>query len=92
MIRVYNTLTRDKEPFQTVVPGKVGIYLCGPTVYTLRELVRYAAETSGVVRPIVPLRGALATLQALTAELEALEVQAEAAGAPWTPSRMPVRQ
>ena len=33
MIRVYNTLTRDKEPFQTVVPGKVGIYLCGPTVY-----------------------------------------------------------
>ncbi len=37
-------------------------------------------------------RKALATLQALTAELEALEVQAEAAGAPWTPGRMPVRQ
>lgn len=33
MIRVYNTLTRTKEPFQTVRPGKVGIYLCGPTVY-----------------------------------------------------------
>jgi cysteinyl-tRNA synthetase len=32
-IRVYNTLTRDKEPFQTVTPGKVGMYLCGPTVY-----------------------------------------------------------
>lgn len=32
-IRVYNTLTRQKEPFQTVVPGKVGMYLCGPTVY-----------------------------------------------------------
>ncbi|MGD2108686.1 MAG: cysteine--tRNA ligase [Phycisphaerae bacterium] len=30
---VYNTLTRKKEPFETVTPGKVGIYLCGPTVY-----------------------------------------------------------
>ncbi len=32
-LRVYNTLTRVKEPFQTVEPGKVGMYLCGPTVY-----------------------------------------------------------
>ncbi|MEM7316826.1 MAG: cysteine--tRNA ligase, partial [Planctomycetota bacterium] len=32
-IRVYNTLTREKEAFQTVNPGKVGMYLCGPTVY-----------------------------------------------------------
>ncbi len=32
-IRVYNTLSKSKEPFQTVTPGKVGIYLCGPTVY-----------------------------------------------------------
>lgn len=32
-IRVYNTLTRQKEDFQTVVPGRVGMYLCGPTVY-----------------------------------------------------------
>ena len=33
-LRVYNTLTRTKEPFQTVVPGKVGMYVCGPTVYS----------------------------------------------------------
>ena len=32
-LRVYNTLSREKEPFRTVKPGKVGIYLCGPTVY-----------------------------------------------------------
>jgi cysteinyl-tRNA synthetase len=32
-LRVYNTLTKEKEPFEPVVPGKVGIYLCGPTVY-----------------------------------------------------------
>ncbi|NUQ66063.1 MAG: cysteine--tRNA ligase [Pirellulales bacterium] len=33
MIRVYNTLSKSKEPFEPVRPGKVGIYLCGPTVY-----------------------------------------------------------
>ena len=33
MLRVYNTLTREKETFEPVTPGKVGIYLCGPTVY-----------------------------------------------------------
>ena len=33
-IRVYNTLTQTKEPLQTVVPGKVGMYVCGPTVYS----------------------------------------------------------
>lgn len=32
-IRVYNTLTNRKEVFETVTPGKVGMYLCGPTVY-----------------------------------------------------------
>ena len=32
-IRVFNTLTKNKEPFETVKPSQVGIYLCGPTVY-----------------------------------------------------------
>src|SRR5437764_11971222 len=32
-LRVYNTLTKQKELFQPVRPGKVGIYLCGMTVY-----------------------------------------------------------
>jgi cysteinyl-tRNA synthetase len=32
-LRVYNTLSRQKEDFQTVEPGKVLMYLCGPTVY-----------------------------------------------------------
>ncbi|HIN94076.1 MAG TPA: cysteine--tRNA ligase [Planctomycetes bacterium] len=32
-IRVYNTLTKSKEPFEPLHAGKVGIYLCGPTVY-----------------------------------------------------------
>jgi cysteinyl-tRNA synthetase len=32
-IQVYSTLAKRKEPFRTVEAGKVGIYLCGPTVY-----------------------------------------------------------
>jgi cysteinyl-tRNA synthetase len=32
-LRVYSTLSRTKEPFATVKPGQVGMYLCGPTVY-----------------------------------------------------------
>jgi cysteinyl-tRNA synthetase len=32
-VRVYNTLTRQKEEFRPLRPGKVGMYLCGPTVY-----------------------------------------------------------
>ncbi len=32
-LRVYNTLTGKKEAFQPLVPGKVGMYVCGVTVY-----------------------------------------------------------
>ena len=32
-LRVYNTLTRRKEAFAPIRPPKVGVYLCGPTVY-----------------------------------------------------------
>ena len=32
-IQIYNTLTRKKEVFKPLVPGKVGLYVCGPTVY-----------------------------------------------------------
>ncbi len=32
-LRVYNTLTRQKEDFKPVRDGKVGMYVCGPTVY-----------------------------------------------------------
>lgn len=33
-LEFYNTLTREKQPFRPVVPGHVGIYMCGPTVYS----------------------------------------------------------
>ena len=33
MLKIYNTLTRKKELFQPRVEGKVGLYVCGMTVY-----------------------------------------------------------
>ncbi len=32
-LKVYNTLTRQREEFSPLHPGSVGIYVCGPTVY-----------------------------------------------------------
>lgn len=33
MIKVYNTLTNEKEEFKTLKPNEVSMYVCGPTVY-----------------------------------------------------------
>ncbi len=32
-IQLYNTLSRNIELFKSIIPGKVGMYVCGPTVY-----------------------------------------------------------
>ncbi len=37
-IVIYNTLTRKKEIFKPLVEGKVGMYVCGPTVYSNSHL------------------------------------------------------
>jgi cysteinyl-tRNA synthetase len=31
---IYNTLSREKEVFKPLVEGKIGLYVCGPTVYS----------------------------------------------------------
>ncbi|HAT6979437.1 TPA: cysteine--tRNA ligase [Legionella pneumophila] len=33
MLHLYNSLTRKKEPFVSLRPGKIGMYVCGITVY-----------------------------------------------------------
>ena len=33
-LSIYNTLTRSKEKFTPITPGRVGLYVCGPTVYS----------------------------------------------------------
>lgn len=44
-MKIYNTLTRQKEEFVPVHPGKVGMYVCGPTVYNYIHI--------GNVRPMI---------------------------------------
>ncbi|MEN9406619.1 MAG: hypothetical protein RLZ12_903 [Bacillota bacterium] len=34
VLKLYNSLTRTKETFISLVPGKVKMYVCGPTVYS----------------------------------------------------------
>ncbi len=38
VLRIYNTLARDKEVFSPIEPGKVRMYVCGMTVYDLCHL------------------------------------------------------
>ncbi|MGC4100923.1 cysteine--tRNA ligase [Ferruginibacter sp.] len=33
-LKIYNTLSREKELFTPITPGYVGMYVCGPTVYS----------------------------------------------------------
>ncbi|MEW6996692.1 cysteine--tRNA ligase [Colwelliaceae bacterium BS250] len=33
MLQIYNTLTRKKEEFKPITPGKIGMYVCGITIY-----------------------------------------------------------
>jgi len=44
-MKLYNTLTKQKEEFVPLVPGKVSMYVCGPTVYNFIHI--------GNARPII---------------------------------------
>ena len=33
-LKIYNSLTGQKEKFEPLVPNHVGMYVCGPTVYS----------------------------------------------------------
>jgi cysteinyl-tRNA synthetase len=42
-LQVYNTLTRKKEPFETLERGVVRMYNCGPTVYSRAHIGNFRA-------------------------------------------------
>ena len=44
-LRLYNTLTREKQPFAPIDPAMVRMYVCGPTVYDYAHI--------GNARPII---------------------------------------
>ncbi|HEX8973994.1 MAG TPA: cysteine--tRNA ligase [Patescibacteria group bacterium] len=46
MLKIYNTLTKTKEEFQSINPGKVGMYTCGPTVYNYVHIGNLRAYTN----------------------------------------------
>ena len=37
-LKIYNTLTRQKDLFEPLAPPNVGMYVCGPTVYNNAHL------------------------------------------------------
>src|SRR3954451_14745285 len=45
-IRVYNTLNQQKLPLEPLTPGKIGIYVCGPTVYSFVHIGNARTFTS----------------------------------------------
>ncbi len=38
MLKLYNTLSRKKQVFKSIKKGEVGIYSCGPTVYSYQHI------------------------------------------------------
>ena len=44
-LRLYNTLTRQKEEFAPIDPANVRMYVCGPTVYDYAHI--------GNARPVI---------------------------------------
>ncbi|MFA7209341.1 MAG: cysteine--tRNA ligase [Parcubacteria group bacterium] len=46
MLKLYNTLTRQKEEFKPINPGKVSMYVCGPTVYDYIHLGNIRSYTT----------------------------------------------
>jgi cysteinyl-tRNA synthetase len=57
-LRIFNTLTRQKENFETVQPGKVLMYVCGPTVYDKAHVGHaMSALVFDVIRRYLEYRG-----------------------------------
>ncbi len=57
-LRIYNTLTRKEEPFETVEEGKVRMYVCGPTVYADAHIGHaMSATVFDMVRRYLQFRG-----------------------------------
>ncbi len=42
-LKIFNTITREKEEFKPIEEGKVGMYTCGPTVYNYAHIGNFRA-------------------------------------------------
>ena len=58
MLKLYDTLTREKRPFVPLEPGKVRMYVCGPTVYAEPHIGNFRLFVMGdIVRRWLEYRG-----------------------------------
>ena len=58
MLKLYDTLTREKRPFIPLEPGKVRMYVCGPTVYAEPHIGNFRVFVMGdIVRRWLEYRG-----------------------------------
>ena len=61
-LRIYNTLTGQKEEFKPLIPGKVGMYVCGVTVYDDSHLGHArGAVTFDIIRRYLEYKGSEVT-------------------------------
>lgn len=57
-LKIYNTLSRKKEDFETLEAGKVRMYVCGPTVYAKAHVGHaMSAMVFDVIRRYLEYRG-----------------------------------
>ncbi len=57
-LKLYNTLTRKKEIFKPIEEGKVGIYVCGPTIYDYAHIGNWRAYISAdILRRYLEFKG-----------------------------------
>jgi cysteinyl-tRNA synthetase len=57
-LKIYSTLSRQKEPFETLAPGQVRMYVCGPTVYAPAHVGHaMSALVFDVIRRYLTYRG-----------------------------------
>lgn len=57
-IKIFNTLTRQKEVFETIDPGRVRMYVCGPTVYSTAHIGHaMSALVFDIIRRYLEYRG-----------------------------------
>ena len=58
MLKLYDTLTREKRPFIPLEPGRVRMYVCGPTVYAEPHIGNFRLFVMGdIVRRWLEYRG-----------------------------------
>jgi cysteinyl-tRNA synthetase len=58
ILRIYNTLSQQKEDFKTIEPGKVRMYVCGPTVYAKAHVGHaMSALVFDIIRRYLEYRG-----------------------------------